>query len=127
MGGTVLLVDDSATIRSFLKVYVVGHNFDCVEAESGERALQLARLMRLDLIIADIKMPGMDGFDFVRQLRSSERSDLKILPVILMTGDKAEMLRRRAMDVGASDFLRKPFSTTELIEVFKKFLPVSRQ
>ena len=103
----ILLVDDSQTIREVLKVYLMGRDYEFVEAENGERALALLRLLQVDLVIADIKMPKLDGIEFLQALRSSDRAALRAMPVILVTGDKGDA-RPRAIAAGVSAFLHKP-------------------
>jgi CheY-like chemotaxis protein len=119
---TILVVDDSATIRDFVKIYLMDFGCDFVEAESGERALKLARLMTLDLIIADVKMPEMDGFELVRRLRSDADIKSKGAPILLLTGEKAPMLRARCLSAGANAFLPKPIDTEKLRELARQML-----
>lgn len=123
MPQTILLVDDSPTIRSIIKVYLMGRQFEFVEADEGQRALQLVRLVPVNLVIADIKMPGMDGLTFVKKLRTDERPHLRKMPVILLTGDKSEETRQKGLEVGANAFIQKPISSAGLIEAVNKILP----
>jgi two-component system chemotaxis response regulator CheY len=119
---TLLIVDDSEAIRSIIKVYLNWHSFEFVEAGDGERAWQLMQLLPVDLVIADINMPGLDGIEFVRRVRSSS-SNLKEVPVILLTGDKSEELKQRGLDAGANCFARKPITSNTLVELVRKHLP----
>jgi two-component system chemotaxis response regulator CheY len=119
---TVLVIDDSSTIREIVKIYLSGKSFEFVEAESGDRGLQLARLMQVDLIIADVKMPGMDGLTFVRHLRSDEKAHLREVPVILLTGEKSEDLKTQGLEAGANAFIQKPVSSGRLKEVVGQLL-----
>jgi two-component system chemotaxis response regulator CheY len=123
MAQTVLLIDDSPTIRTIIKIYLMGRSFDFVEAEGGERGLQLARLMPIELVIADINMPGMDGLTFTKQLRADNNTKVRSLPVILLTGEKSEDLRTKGMEAGANAFIQKPVSSARLIEVVNQLLP----
>jgi two-component system chemotaxis response regulator CheY len=122
MPQTILIIDDSPTIRNIIKVYLMGSQFEFVEADGGERALQLARLMPIHLVIADINMPGMDGLTFVRNLRNDERAEVRSLPVILLTGEKSEQLRTQGLKAGANEFIRKPVSSAGLIEAVNRLL-----
>src|SRR5262245_40079731 len=73
---TILIVDDSSSIRSILKVYLMGLEAEVLDAESGERALKLARLLPLSLMIVDINMPGMDGLTLVDKVRHDSRASV---------------------------------------------------
>jgi two-component system chemotaxis response regulator CheY len=120
---TILLVDDSPTIRTLVKVYLVGQSFEFVEAGDGQRALQLAQLMSVDLVIADINMPLMDGIQFVKQLRTNEEPRVAKLPVILLTGEKQIELQEKGIAAGANAFARKPLSAPELLKLVSSLLP----
>jgi len=104
---TILIVDDSSSVRRILKAHLAGLQAEVLTAESGERALQLARLMPLSLIIADIMMPGMDGFQLVELIRKDSRESVARLPVILLTSDCSEAARVRMREVGADEMLDK--------------------
>jgi CheY-like chemotaxis protein len=119
---TILVVDDSATIRDFVRIYLMDFGCEFVEAASGERALQLARLMTLDLIIADVKMPEMDGFELVRRLRSDPDIKSRAAPILLLTGEKAPMLRARCLAAGANAFLPKPIDTEKLRDLARQLM-----
>jgi two-component system chemotaxis response regulator CheY len=115
----ILIVDDSPTTRSFLKVILNLEHMDLLEAENGERALVVAQLVRLDLVIADVNMPKLDGIRLVERLRASPDPRLRALPVILLTADKTEELQRRGIEAGATSFARKPISPAELTAIVK--------
>ena len=122
MPQTILIIDDSPTIRNIIKVYLMGSQFEFMEAEGGEKGLELVRKGSVELVIADINMPGMDGLTFVRQLRADARPELRGIPVILLTGEKAEALRIQGLKAGANEFIRKPVSSAGLIEAVNKLL-----
>ena len=95
---TILLVDDSRTMREVLKVYLMGRKFDFVEADGAERALQLLRLLPVSLVIVDLKMPKMDGVDFLLQMRASELPLLRRIPRPDRTPDRSRPGRRGGRD-----------------------------
>jgi two-component system chemotaxis response regulator CheY len=125
MRSRVLLVDDSPTVRNILKVYLMNQPVDFVEAEDGDRALQVMRLLPVDLVIADINMPGRDGISFCKAVREGERAagGGKTLPIVLLTGDKTELLRSRGQEAGCSAFLLKPVKGNELSDTVASLLP----
>lgn len=118
----VLLVDDSPSIRSILKIYLLPLNLEFVDAEDGVRALQLLRLMKIDLVVADVKMAPIDGITFVEKVRRSDREELRRLPVVLLTGETAEGLRERGLAAGADAFIHKPIDPKSLLSCLKQLL-----
>jgi CheY-like chemotaxis protein len=108
----VLIIEDSPTTRSVIKVYLVGQNLEFLEAPDGVAGLQAARKHLPDVIVVDLKMPGMDGLSFCRAMRSDGK--LKKTPVILLTGSKNEEVRREALRAGANHFMTKPIDGPEL-------------
>jgi two-component system chemotaxis response regulator CheY len=119
---TVLIVDDSPTIRGFAKVFLKAMQLEVAEAEEGKQALEIVRKSPPICAIVDVNMPGMDGLTFTRELRADARPEVSNLPVVLLTGDKSEELREKGRAAGASDFLGKPIKGPELQALVKKFL-----
>ncbi len=116
----VLLIDDSPTIRSIVQIYLMGRPYEFVEAADGERGLQLARLLRVDLVIADINMPKMDGFTLVKRIRG-EIGKLSKVPILLLSGS-ATVDEKKALACGANAFVRKPVSSGDLVRVVSGLL-----
>jgi two-component system chemotaxis response regulator CheY len=116
----VLLIDDSPTIRSIVQIYLMGRSLEFVEAADGERGLQLARLLGVDLIIADVNMPKMDGFALVKRIRG-EVGKLSKVPIVLLTGS-ATVAESQALECGANAFVRKPVSSGDLVRVVSGLL-----
>ena len=114
-----LVVDDDATVRSLLRDYLGGHGFDVVEAGDGAalRALLGAGNFRPDLVLLDIGLPGEDGLTLARFLR--EHHDL---PVIIVSGADSPVDRIIGLEVGADDYLCKPFDPRELLARIKSVL-----
>ncbi len=123
MRGTILLLDDSRTMREVLKVYLMGREFEFLEAERAERALALMRLVPVSLVLADLKMPVMDGLAFLQHLRGSDLPTLRQVPVIMVTGDKNEEWQARALSAGATAFLQKPLDSARVSDVVDRLLP----
>ncbi len=108
----VLIVDDTNTLRSLVQIYLIAHGWEFAEAQNGAEGLEKARALRPDVIVSDVKMPVMDGFELCAAIRSDP--DLWEIPVVLLTmlGDEAS--RQRGLLVGASAFLTKPISPDTL-------------
>ncbi len=120
----VLLMDDSPTVREILKIYLMKRrDLEFIEAGDGARGLQLARLMPVQLIITDIKMPSMDGFEFLAQLRADPKERLRKVPVVMVTGQAESGLAQRATAAGASAFLTKPVTPAAVQAIADRFIP----
>jgi twitching motility two-component system response regulator PilG len=114
MPSTILLVEDTRTITSLIQVYLMGWDLQFVEARDGEEGLQRAREARPDLIISDVRMPRLDGFELCAAVRSD--AFLHKTPILLLTSLKDEASRQKGRMVGATAFLTKPVRPEELRE-----------
>lgn len=115
---SVLLIDDSATSRAVLKVYLSGKSYVLYEASDGESGLTVARQQRPSVILLDLKMPGMDGLTFCRSLRSDPL--LRLIPVILISGTKSVQLAQEAVRIGARHYLTKPINYAVLLSLVER-------
>ena len=110
MGQTILVVDDEARIVKLVRDYLERAGFDVLAAQDGETALMLARVERPDLIILDLMLPGVDGLDVCRRLRQESG-----VPIIMLTARVEEADRIVGLELGADDYVTKPFSPGELV------------
>lgn len=113
----ILVVDDEAPTRGVLLSALREHQYLCSEADSIERARVVIMKARPDLVILDLTFPGEDGIDFLRELR--EEDDL---PVIVCSGRGEELDKIKGLDIGADDYITKPFSPNELATRVKAVL-----
>jgi EAL domain-containing protein (putative c-di-GMP-specific phosphodiesterase class I)/CheY-like chemotaxis protein len=110
---TVIVVDDDHSIRRLFRIALERAGFDVLTASNGRRALEIARQSPASVMLLDLHMPGLDGIETLRMLRSEP--GLRTMPVILVTGSMIEADRIGALDRGADDVLIKPVSVTELV------------
>jgi DNA-binding response OmpR family regulator len=110
MKKTILIVDDKASMRKLIDDYLTQEGFHVVTAEDGQKALYVARHEKPDLILLDIMMPEMDGYEFMRVF-SKERNT----PIILLTAKIEESDKILGLELGADDYVTKPFSMRELL------------
>ena len=110
----VLVIDDNDAIRNVVAAVLAAYGFRVQEAASGQAGLQMIREELPSLVICDINMPGMDGYEVLNMVRQT--FNLASVPFILMTGMISHEEFRRGMSCGADDYLFKPFTTSELIE-----------
>ncbi|QHT60500.1 response regulator transcription factor [Paenibacillus lycopersici] len=113
----ILVVDDEERIRRLLKMYLEKEGYVIEEAEDGETALRMATVGEFDLILLDVMLPGMDGIEVCTRLRQA-----KATPVIMLTAKGEEMNRVQGFEVGADDYVVKPFSPREVIYRVKAIL-----
>jgi DNA-binding response OmpR family regulator len=110
MGRAVLVVDDEPKILEVVRDYLNDAGFSVTTAADGRSALDLARAVAPDLVVLDLGLPGMDGLDVARELR--RRS---VVPIIMLTARSDELDRVLGLELGADDYLVKPFSPRELV------------
>jgi len=107
---SVLVVDDDPTVREVVVSYLRADGYVVKEAADGEAALSMIRHERPDLVVLDVMLPGVDGLEVCRQIRTSTD-----LPVILLTALGSVQDRVAGLELGADDYLTKPFSPRELV------------
>lgn len=111
--GLVLLVEDSPLQRKILAGYLTGEGIEVITASDGEEALRVAEKQKPDLVLLDIVLPGMDGFEVCRHIK--DNPGLKDTPVVFITSRQGREERIRGLECGADDFLIKPVDKRELL------------
>jgi two-component system KDP operon response regulator KdpE len=107
----VIVVDDEPAIRRFLRTSLRAEGYDIIEEETGEAALTEIRRRSPDLIMLDLGLPGVDGLEVIRQVRSTGST----VPIIVLTSRTDEAGKVEALDLGADDYVTKPFGVDELL------------
>lgn len=106
----ILVVDDEAGIRELVGTYLRNEGFDVDEATDGEDALERFGRRQPDLVVLDLRLPGIDGFDVLREIRRTSS-----VYVIMLTARSEETDKLIGLELGADDYLTKPFSPRELV------------
>lgn len=119
---TILIVEDEAKMRRLLELDLADDGFHTVSAEDAETGLKLLQSSSADLVITDLKLPGMNGLDFLQAVKRFQAA----LPVVVMTAFGTVETAVEAMKAGASDYVLKPFSLDEMRMVVHKELDVQR-
>ncbi len=114
----VMIVDDSLSVRRVVSRTIERHGWVALLARDGVEALELLEQGRVDLMLTDIEMPRMDGFDLISAVRG--RSAYQSLPIVVLTSRSGNKHRDRALALGANEYLVKPFQEQELVEVVAK-------
>lgn len=120
MSHTILVVDDSATVRKFVSVSLGMQGFNVVTACDGMDALEKLPAQQVDLIITDLNMPQMDGFELIRSLRESPA--YHDLPVIILTSLSDGASKKQSEHLGVHSYLQKPFSLEKIQYEVSKYL-----
>lgn len=120
----VMVVDDSLTVRKITSRLLHREGYEVVLAKDGVDALEQLIDVQPDVILSDIEMPRMDGFDLLRNIRGDER--LKHLPVIMITSRTADKHRNYAAEIGANHYLGKPYDEEELLRLVAGYVAAKR-
>jgi DNA-binding response OmpR family regulator len=110
VGKVIAVVDDEVKIREMIKSYLHNEGYETIEAEDGVTAVQLIETNKVDLVLLDVMMPKKDGFQVLRELRMINRK----IPVIMLTAKSDEIDKLLGLEMGADDYITKPFSLREL-------------
>ena len=114
----ILIVDDDENIAELISLYLEKEQYDTETAHDGEEALRLYAANKPDVLVADVMMPKLDGFELVRRIRKSD----SLTPVIFLTARSAVNDVVHGFEMGANDYLKKPFGMQELIVRIKALL-----
>ena len=121
MSTRILTIDDSKTMRDMLMLTLAEAGFDVLQAVDGQDGLDLLVKERVDVIITDINMPRMDGYEVIRQLR--RKPEHKGTPILVLTTESEAEKKNLAREVGATGWLVKPFDPDRLVETVRKVAP----
>ena len=108
---TILVIEDDDTLRNTLEMGLEGEGYRVLKAANGREGIRLAADERPDLVLLDVTLPGVNGFDVCRELRGKGFS----APIIMVTGRAEEVDRVVGLEIGADDYLTKPFGRRELL------------
>lgn len=122
MADRILIVDDDTNVSNTLKIAVISSGFEVKCAFSGEEALQILTNETFDLILMDINMPGMDGFQTVEAIRKGGSQ----VPIIILSSRKEDIDTLYGLNIGADDYITKPFNPITLGAKIKAFIRRSR-
>ena len=115
-----LIVDDSVTIRQMLSFTLRGAQFEVLEAEHGQDALDKLKDVAPDLIVTDLNMPVMDGIEFIRRARSL--SQTRYVPILMLTTESQPEKKAAGKAAGATGWIVKPFQPTNFLAVISKLV-----
>ena len=122
--GKILVVDDEVNITQILEFSIGAEGYEVVTAANGEEAIEKARREQPDLIILDVMMPRIDGYEACRILKTNPLT--KNIPVVLLTAKGRDIDKRLGYEVGATDYIVKPFGPNKLVDRIHQLLVGSR-
>lgn len=114
----ILIVDDELKIREMVRSYLLNEGYEVLEAENGYEVINKLKEDNIELILLDLMMPGMDGFETLKEIRAV----YKKMPVIMLTAKAEEVDKLVGLEMGADDYITKPFSLRELAARMKAVL-----
>ena len=121
MAKTVLVVDDSSSLRTVIKMALTRAGYDVLEAGDGKEGLgQLDKAGKVDLIVCDVNMPNMDGITFVTEVKKHPRH--RFTPVIMLTTEGADGKKEQGRAAGAKAWITKPFNPPQLLDAVSKLI-----
>ena len=120
MGKTVLIVDDSASIREVVSYTIESEGFDVIKGENGKDALKYFDGKDINLVVTDLHMPEMDGIELIREIRM--REEYKHIPILLLTTETKQEKKSEAKQAGATGWIVKPFVPENLVKVLNKVM-----
>ena len=124
MASSVLIVDDEDHIVTSLSYVMKNAGFEVSSASDGEEALAKISSIKPDLVILDVMMPKLDGFEVCKAVRAD--SSLNSVRIIILTAKGRDTERQKGLELGADDYLTKPFSTRDILDRAKELLAVER-
>lgn len=120
MARTIMVVDDSASLRQVVAISLRGAGYDILEASDGRLALALLDGRKINLIISDVNMPNMDGITFVKELKKLPA--YRFTPVIMLTTESQEEKKREGQAAGAKAWVVKPFQPAQMLAAVSKLI-----
>jgi two-component system chemotaxis response regulator CheY len=120
MGKKILAVDDSNSMRQMVSFTLKGAGYEVMDAEDGQKALNIAKQQSFDLVLSDVNMPIMDGLTLVRELRKLPA--FKFTPILMLTTEAGKEKKMQGKEAGATGWIVKPFNPDQLLSTVKRVL-----
>lgn len=116
----ILIIDDELDLVKAITIRFEASGYEVISASDGQEGIDKAQRFKVDLILLDIIMPMMDGYEVYRKLKSGSKT--KHIPIIIFTATGRQDLEKRCMALGPDAVIKKPFESAELLELVNKFL-----
>ncbi|MBS3133141.1 response regulator [Candidatus Woesearchaeota archaeon] len=119
-GKKILVVDDELNVRKLVSFILTSNGYSAIEASDAEEGIEKAKQEKPDLIVLDVMMPNMDGFEAAQKLRSGKKT--KDIPILMLSSRAQFEDKMKGIDAGAMDYITKPFDRNEFLEKIKECL-----
>jgi len=116
----ILIIDDDPDLIRLLEFRLKSKSYLVISALDGKAGVELAKLERPDLVILDVIMPGMDGFEVLHELRHN--SETSVIPVIMLTQKRDSGSMLDAQELGGADYICKPFDAEDLLKIMRRYI-----
>jgi len=120
MSKKILVIDDETELLKAISIRLKASGYEVITAQDGQEGLEKAKSSNPDLIVLDILMPKMDGYEVCRLLKFDEK--YKSIPVIMLTAKAQDIDKTMGKKVGVDDYITKPFETQDLVDKIKKYI-----
>jgi two-component system, chemotaxis family, chemotaxis protein CheY len=120
MAKTILIVDDSASLRQVVRIALSGAGYEVIEASDGKDALSKLGGQKIHLIISDVNMPNMDGITLVKEVKKNPQ--YRFTPIIMLTTEGSDDKKREGQAAGAKAWVIKPFQPQQMLEAVSKLV-----
>ena len=120
MSKTIMLIDDSYTLRQMVSMTLSREGYEILQAENGKDALKKLEGQKVDLILCDVNMPEMDGISFVKEIKKND--EYKYTPIMMLTTETEQSVKEDAKELGIKLWMVKPFQPPIITEAVKKLL-----
>ena len=121
MAKTIMVVDDSASLRTVVKIALQSNGYEVIEGENGQDALNKLQGQKVHLVISDVNMPIMDGITFVTEMKKN--AAYKFTPVIMLTTEAGQDMKEKGKAAGAKAWVIKPFQPQQMLDAVSKLIP----
>ena len=120
MAKTIMIVDDSASLRQVVAIALKGAGYDVIEGSDGDDGLSKLDGTKINLIISDVNMPGMDGLTMVTEIK--KMPNYKFTPIIMLTTEAGADLKAKGKDAGVKAWVVKPFKPDQMLDAVSKLI-----
>lgn len=127
MKPNILCIEDHPDNMMLIRRLFPTGRYSLIEAKTGVQGLSIAENQELDLILLDINLPDIDGYEITRRIRSSTKAELAQIPIIVVTANAMKGDAQKALDAGCDVYMSKPINIVELIDVVDSFVEKERQ
>jgi two-component system chemotaxis response regulator CheY len=118
---TILVVDDSVSLRQVVKMALMGAGYIVIEAADGQAALAMLDGRSISMAVCDVNMPVLNGIEFVKAVKALP--NYKFLPIMMLTTESQDAMREKGRDAGARAWMVKPFAPSQLVKAVDKLCP----